>query len=104
MLAGMARDTDVDDKRVHARVGVSVPIQVNGPGRSCRAMLTDLSRGGARFVAHQPVGEPGESVEVFLPFAGGIEIGILGEIVRLDATERGNDVAINFSVVEPGSR
>ncbi len=69
-----------EDRRIHARVHVAANIEVAGKDGLQPAVLKDLSRSGARFVAVEPVGVPGETLELFLPSLSGEDIGVEAEV------------------------
>jgi c-di-GMP-binding flagellar brake protein YcgR len=94
-----------EEQRVHARIHVSTKIEVATPNGIVEAELRDLSKGGARFHVAQPVGDPGETIELFLPSLSGVEIVVMSEIIRHQpANEGGHTVAVRFDVVEPAMR
>ena len=92
-----------DDQRAQARVHVSTKIQVSGTQGIGEASLQDLSRGGARVLVDRRVGELGDTLELFFPdLTGTEEIGVVGEIVRLEEAADGFfELGVRFVVVEP---
>lgn len=87
------------DTRVHARIHVSTTIEVVTAAGNVEAQLRDLSKGGARFVAPQPVGKVGQRVELFLPSLGGESIVVTAEIIRATPGSDGVTVAARFDEV-----
>ena len=90
-----------DERRVRTRVHVSAEIEVAGAHGLREALLTDLSRAGARLVSREAIGAVGETIELFLPNPRGEEIGVMGEITRSDEGPGGHTVSVRFSLVEP---
>ena len=62
-----------EEHRVHARIQVSTSIEVRPSrgGQSQSATLKDSSKGGARFLVSDHVGDAGEAVELLLPSLSG---------------------------------
>lgn len=91
-----------DEQRAQARVHVTTTIQVCGSQGIGEASLQDLSRGGARVLVDRRVGEVGDTLELFFPdLTGTEEIGVMGEIVRLEEADEGFELGVRFVVVEP---
>lgn len=93
-----------EEKRVHARVEVVTEIRVSGPEGFQEGELRDLSKGGAGVWLEQPAGQIGDTLELFLPFPGGIEIAVMAEILRVTQTGRGYLHGVRFQLVEPAMR
>ncbi len=93
-----------EEHRVHARIHVATTITVASPGGNVEAQLRDLSKGGARFVAPQPVGRVGETIELFLPSLTGEDITVMAEIIRSTEGADGHTVAVRFDAVDPAMR
>ncbi len=93
-----------EEHRIHARLHVSTKIEVVAGGRLLEAELKDLSKGGARFVVAEPVGAPGDLVELALPSLGGAEIHVECEVIRSAPTDGGHAVAVRFADVAPEMR
>ncbi len=93
-----------DESRVHARIHVSTTIEVAAQHGNVEAVLRDLSKGGARFVAPVAVGIVGETVELYLPSLGGDSIVVMAEIIRSHEAPDGHTVAVRFDAVDPPMR
>ncbi len=89
------------DHRVHARIGVSTQIEVNGPDGVSPAELRDLSKGGARFFTAQPLGQEGDTIELFLPSLTSGDIAVMAQIIRIRDLEGGRLYGVRFDAVEP---
>src|SRR5437660_381995 len=90
-----------EEQRIHARIHISTKIEVSTPGGLVEAELKDLSKGGARFVVPQAIGNAGDTVELFLPSLDGAEIVVMSEIIRTREEAGGHAVAVRFDVIEP---
>jgi c-di-GMP-binding flagellar brake protein YcgR len=94
------------DQRVHARIHVSTKIDVvSTSGTKVEAELRDLSKGGARFDAPAPLGQVGETIELYLPSLTGSEITVSAQIIRQQMTPGGQHTfAVRFDQVEEEKR
>src|SRR5690242_15306456 len=93
-----------EEHRVHARIHVSTSITVSATDGTVEAQLRDLSKGGARFLCARPVGNVGETIELFLPSLTGEDITVMAQVIR--STEGGDrhTVAVRFDAVDPAMR
>lgn len=102
-VAGKSAVTDAIELRAHPRFRVSAEVQIS-TGASCqRALLKDISLGGARVLVGHPVGEWGDVAKVELA-ADGVRLGLEGAVVRTELREEGYSVAVRFSPVDPSVR
>lgn len=88
--------------RIHARV----PIRIAAPGSagSQRAVLVNLSWGGALFQCSGNPGAVGDTLEVELPYHVRESIRIESEILRVTPEPDGQyAVAVRFSSISPGA-
>lgn len=93
-----------EEHRVHARIHVSTNIEVATPDGNVEAQLRDLSKGGARFVSRAPVGQVGDTIELFLPSLMGDDIAVMAQIIRVQEGADGYTVAVRFDAVDPQMR
>lgn len=90
--------------RAQPRIHAQVPIRVVVPGsrRTQRALLVNLSWGGALFHCDEIPGNAGDVIEVELPYHLKESIRIESEILRVSAEKDGrHTVAVRFSSISP---
>lgn len=89
-----------NENRSQPRIRAKVGIEVFHPasGRAQRASVEELSWGGALIWCDEPPGEPGEELEVRLPYKPGHPIAITSEILRVGGGDQGQHaVAVRFT-------
>ncbi len=92
---------NVVEKRVHPRIQISAEVRVSGPRGVDTGTMRNFSKGGAAILLSTLAGSVGDELEVFLPFAGGLEIVVVAEIVRLEETPTGILHSVRYCLVEP---
>ncbi|HLG18490.1 MAG TPA: PilZ domain-containing protein [Bdellovibrionota bacterium] len=90
-----------NERRIHTRLQLSEEVRASTPKGFLTGYLRDVSKGGAGVVFEESVGDVGETIEIFLPFPGGVEIAVMAEIVRIQETQGGLLHGLCFSLVEP---
>lgn len=95
---------EYEKQRIHARIQVATKIEVTTAVGNQEAQLRDLSKGGACFTCKVPVGDIGDTIELFLPSLKDEEITVMAEIVRVRTDAEGQTVAVRFAVVDPAMR
>lgn len=90
-----------NDNRVQPRIRAQVQIEIRNPrdGSTRRALLSNLSWGGALIWCEVPPGAPGDEVEVRLPYKPAEPIAIESEILRVDREADRYVVAVRFTSV-----
>ncbi len=83
------------ERRRHPRSRFLVQLEILTPQGALQGRVTNLSRGGARFIADGPVGFVGETVELAWRI-GQDELRTVGEIRRTQGLLGGQLVAVAF--------
>jgi len=80
------------EQREHARLAVSVEVQVRPAGgtRWSAATLSNISRGGCRLLVKEGVGGPDDDIEVWLPSKREEGLTVSAKIFRVTAKDDGN--------------
>lgn len=90
--------------RAQPRIQAQVPIRCVAPGsgRPQRALLVNLSWGGALFHCDENPGNAGDAIEIELPYQVQKSIRIESEILRVSTEADGRHaVAVRFSSISP---
>ncbi|MHB8876932.1 MAG: PilZ domain-containing protein [Myxococcaceae bacterium] len=93
------------DQRVYPRYSASVVVEVVGHAGRGKAVLQDVSLGGARLLASAPLGEWGDTAALSLPPMHGLDpTDVSGVIVRTEQKVDGWSVAVRFDQIAPTAR
>lgn len=86
------------ERRSHPRVLVFAEVELAGPSGKGKAILRDLSLGGALVLALRPVGRLGETVELSIDALSGVklELAMVAEIIRERPASHGQLVGLRF--------
>jgi len=90
-----------EEKRAHTRIQITAEARVSGPKGTTSGILKDLSKGGAGLQLSEAIGDVGDTIELMMDLPGGIEIAVMGEILRMQETEEGIFCGLRFNLVEP---
>jgi hypothetical protein len=90
----MNTGTNEADRRQHPRVPLDATADVFAGGESFRARVLDVSKGGARLLVDEPIGEWGDEVHLCLPNSE--RLVVRGTIVRVQQTDEGYALGLRF--------
>ncbi len=89
------------EKRIHARIQLSVQARVSGPGGVVLGTLKDISKGGLGVYLPKQIAKEGDQLEIFFDLPNLNEIAVMGEVLRCFKTPLGFLYGLRFSLIEP---
>ena len=96
---GQVQKAELDEKRQQIRINMSAPIHVvpSNTTTPLKAILDNISWGGAAFHVDRCIGEVGEYIQVLLPSFRGRRITVHAEILRAFYDSDGQACVVRFS-------